>query len=188
MGNNKKSKSDVVVTKKEKKKSMIKENANISKKENIVQEKKVNIDNKKISNDENKKSNKLIYIILAVIIFLFLIIYFVTKNNDVNNIGATVDSEDALSIGEKKYMEFIWLVDGAFNDSRYNSHIKVNDKQIDEKSLKFSCKYDEKKEWCKGENFEEAFNNVFSSNISYKDVYGDGLAYNWYEKRISSLN
>ena len=135
---------------------------------------------KKVSVKDNNKwtCNKFIYILLVIIIIAVLLIYFVTKDNN----DFTYDNDDALSIGEEKYLEFLWLVDGAFNDSRYNTHIKVNNKEVNLSKFKFSCKYDDKKEWCKAENFENAFSSVFASNITYNEVYGD-IAYVWYEKR-----
>lgn len=138
-----------------------------------------------VKDNNNWTCNKFIYIILIIIIIIVITIYFVTKNNSnyfYNGNNFIYENDDALSLGEKKYLEFLWLVDGAFNDSRYNTHIKVNNKEVNLSKFNFSCKYDEKKEWCKSENFESAFSSVFASNITYNEVYGD-IAYVWYEKR-----
>ena len=150
---------------------------------------------KNVVSFKDKRSNKLVYIILGVIIFVVLLIFFLTKD-DKNSVTtdtgkkietSTLSDDDALTIGEKKYLEFLWMVDGAFNDSRYNSKLKVNGKVIDSSKVSFVCKYDEQKEWCIGENFESAFKGLFASNITYRDVYGDGLAFNWYEQRADGF-
>lgn len=184
----KNNKNKTVVTKKKKEKKVVNENINETKKEDeVISEKAINIDNKKVVKEEKKKSNKMIYIVLAIIVILFLIIYFVTKDKTdeygISPSGVITNPDSALALGEKKYREFLWLVDGAFNDSRYNNHLKVNNKVVDGNVLDFKCEYDKDKVWCKGENFEKAFSTVFANNITYKDVYGDGLAYDWYEKR-----
>ena len=132
---------------------------------------------------EKKKNNKMVYISLAIITVVVLLICFVTNDKNVKENFGDVDENNALSVGIRKYLEFLWIVDGAFNDSRMGNKIKVNNQEFDENNSVFKCKYDKTNEWCKGENFEEAFRNVFSSDITYNDVYGDGLAVYWYEKR-----
>ena len=148
----------------------------------------------------DKKSNKLVYIILVVIIIVVLLIFLITSDkkvsNNSNNISDNsntnndtssnavfeLDKDDSLSIGVGKYLEFLWMVDGAFNDSRYKESIKVNNKVLKSSDIDFKCNYDKENVKCKGENFEKSFEKVFASNITYDDVYGDGHAYRWYEK------
>ncbi len=157
-----------------------------SKKNKKIIETLVNEEKKEQLNDnvKKKKSNKMIYIILALIFVIVLFVYLFTGDKPVISTGLrSLSDEEALSIGTEKYLDFLWMVDSAFNDSRYEGRIKVNNQEIDETKTLFSCKYDKDKEWCKGENFEEAFRNVFASDITYNDVYGDGLAVYWYEKR-----
>lgn len=135
-------------------------------------------------NKVKKNSNKMIYIILAIISVIVLFVYLFTGDKPIISTGfRLLSDEEAVSVGTKKYLEFLWMVDGAFNDSRYEGRIKVNNQEFDESTAIFVCKYDKAKEWCKGEKFEEAFRKVFSSDITYNDVYGDGLAVYWYEKR-----
>ena len=114
-------------------------------------------------------------------LFIILLVFIVSKDNKVSNNADIVDNNELL-IGINKYLEFLWMVDGAFNDSRYNESIMVNGKIFNNKSTRFVCNYDNKNSKCKAENFEESFNNLFSKNISYNDVYSDGLSYTWYEK------
>ena len=74
------------------------------------------------------------------------------------------------------------MVDGAFNDQRYNNEISVNGKTL-ENMLDFICVYDEAKETCQGINFEKNYKDIFASNIEIDSVYGDGVAIRWYEKK-----
>ena len=92
------------------------------------------------------------------------------------------ESKDYITIGEDKYLKFLWMVDGAFNDERFGGVITVNGKSIKEENKIFKCKYSKNnKNTCVGSNFEEEFQKLFASNIKYEDVYGDKLTYKWFE-------
>lgn len=140
---------------------------------------------------ETKKNPKIIYIIIIVLIIIVALILFLTNKKSDNNQGNgsgdegtpfVPDSDNALSLGEGKYLEFLWIVDGAFNDSRFKESIKVNGKVMNDSDKKFVCNYEEGSDECLSKNFEEAFASVFASNLKYDDIYGDGLAYRWYTK------
>ena len=89
--------------------------------------------------------------------------------------------EDAIKIGEEKYLRFLWIVDGAFNSERYNEDFTVNGKVLDKEEILFTCQYkDKKSNECVGNSFPEEFRNLFSERISYDDVYSDGITYSWY--------
>lgn len=93
-----------------------------------------------------------------------------------------LDEEDALVIGEEKYLEFLWMVDGAFNDERLGNSYLVNNKSLSDTQKLFTCIYqNKKKNTCVGKNFPDTFNNLFSKKITYNDVYGDGAFYTWYK-------
>ncbi len=137
---------------------------------------------------EKKSSNKVVYIIVAVLIaiVLFVIISIDKSSSKYKNKSGNMQYDkvsDPLTIGEEKYLEFLWIVDGAFNDSRFKEKIKVNGKELSDDNKKFTCTYEKGSNTCLAANFEEAFANVFASNIKYDDVYSDGLAIKWYEKR-----
>ena len=137
-----------------------------------------------LSKGDGKGKIKFIIIILIGIILFVLLFLFLSKNNLKNEEKTfTLQEDDSLSIGVGKYLEFLWMVDGAFNDSRYNEKIKVNNEVLNNKNITFVCNYSSDKEKCKAENFEKSFADLFASNITYNDVYGDGLTFNWYEKR-----
>ena len=93
--------------------------------------------------------------------------------------GTMLTNEQALLLGESKYLKFLWIVDGAFNNERFNEDFIVNGKKLDNKDIVFTCKYN-KTNVCIGNNFKEEFNNLFSKNIKYDDVYSDGITYSWY--------
>ncbi len=116
-----------------------------------------------------KKSLWIVICLILLICVLFVkYIPYVKENN-------------VLKIGEEKYLEFLWIVDGAFNDDRYNETFKVNGNSLDNDKL-FKCIYSKNSNTCKGENFEEAFSNLFKMGFSYDDVYGDKVSFEWYEK------
>ena len=89
--------------------------------------------------------------------------------------------EDATKLGEEKYLRFLWIVDGAFNSERNNEDFIVNGKKLNKEEILFTCKYkDKKSKECVGNNFKEEFKKIFSKEISYNDVYSDGITYSWY--------
>jgi len=123
-------------------------------------------------------------LIVAIIILGIYSTFFKGKRSvkvDDTNKNIT-DEVDLLSLGEEKYLEFLWMVDGAFNDQRYNNEISVNGKVLEIK-LDFTCVYDEEKKTCQGINFEKNYKDIFASNIEIDSVYGDGVAVRWYEKK-----
>ena len=111
--------------------------------------------------------------IFCTISILMFVIY--TKAND-----SKIPEDEALKIGEEKYLEFLWIVDGAFNSKRFDGEFTVNGKKLDDDNKKFTCIYKNKKDdTCVGKNFEESFHNLFSSNITYDDVYADDSRNAW---------
>ncbi len=95
------------------------------------------------------------------------------KNQEIN---------DELKIGIIKYLEFLQMIDGAFNDQRYNNEsFVVNGVKL--KNTTFECEYRDNKETCYGKNFEDNLKKLFSKNIDINRIYGDGVAIKWYEKR-----
>ncbi len=113
-------------------------------------------------------------IIIIVLLFLSIIFYIVYTKFYASN----VSYEYALKIGEEKYLKFLWMVDGAFNDERLNEEFIVNGKKLDDKDKLFTCKYENNKE-CIGNNFDSEFKKLFSSSINYKNVYSDFKIYSW---------
>ena len=90
--------------------------------------------------------------------------------------------EEALMLGEEKYLDFLWMVDGAFNDEKYHESFSVNGKTM--VNSKFTCKYTLKnKNLCISDNFPDTYKELFNSKIHYDTVYGDGTSYNWYEEK-----
>ena len=136
-----------------------------------------------ILNEPIKKNKKKISrkFILIIIVILIVIICFLLSGKKVNG-GFIFQRDDALSLGEKKYLSFLWMVDGAFNDQRYNEEIIINDKKINDIYKKFTCDYDASNKTCIGNNFEEEFKNLFASKITYDKVYGDNQSFFWYKK------
>ncbi len=112
---------------------------------------------------------KKVIVPLLFLIILLLALMFIYRN--------VVDKAKALDIGEEKYLEFLWIVDGAFSNSEYtvNNKTLTNDKKI------FKClDKNNKTNECIGNNFEKEFYKLFSENIKYDNVYSDGLIYKWY--------
>lgn len=118
------------------------------------------------------------------IIFIITLVFTMFTSAD------CLSESEALAIGVEKYLEFLWMVDGAFNNSKDNNEFIVNDKKLDNDNKKFTCTY--KNNSCIGNNFENEFKRIFASNISYNKVYGDGILYTWIkhengEYRFSNL-
>jgi hypothetical protein len=114
-------------------------------------------------------------IIIIFVLVIILIISLLLNRRPLND-------KEALSLGENKYLEFLWMVDGAFNYERYNhEEFTVNGKTLENKP-DFSCTYDEVKKTCQAINLEKNFYNTFANNIKMDIVYGDGVAIKWYLK------
>ena len=85
-----------------------------------------------------------------------------------------LSKEEALKIGEEKYLKFLWMVDGVFNNTKDDNDFTVNGKELSKEDKIFKCNYKNSRE-CIGENFEIEFSNLFSKNINYDKVYSDGI-------------
>ena len=142
--------------------------------------KKIEDEQTKKSEESKKNNKKVIIIIIIVIAILILCILVFSKKED--KTGIIFEQDDALSLGEKKYLSFLWMVDGAFNNQRYNEEFVVNGKKIKDVNKKFTCTYEEDSKMCIGNNFEGEFKNLFASKINYNKVYGDGQSFYWYQK------
>ena len=131
----------------------------------------------------NNKNNKFkLLIIIGIVLIIAIIIFIVVRNNNERKKLYVIDANDELSIGEKRYLEFLWMVDGAFNYQRYNNEdFYINDRKL-EKNPDFTCKYDDEKKTCVGSKFEENYKKIFASGVKMEGVYGDGLAIRWYEQ------
>ena len=117
---------------------------------------------------------KKVFIPIVFLISLSIILFVVfTKAN-----AKLLSSNEALNIGEEKYLKFLWMVDGAFNNDRLKEEFTVNDKKLSNDDKVFVCKYKKKNE-CIGNNFESEFSKLFSKNIDYSKVYSDGVTYSW---------
>lgn len=92
-----------------------------------------------------------------------------------------LDYDEALLVGEEKYLEFLWLVDGAF-DTKEQPYI-VNGKELKEENKTFKCIYKNNKKSCIAKNFKETFDNLFSHTISYEKVYSDGVSFSRMNKK-----
>ena len=147
-------------------------------------------ENSSVKKHSNIFSKKL-FIAFGVILVLVIGIIFLSKSN-LNHYGDVIpngdikyvqNGGDELSLGEIRYLQFLWMVDGAFNYERYNNEdFYVNDKKL-ERQPDFTCIYDNEMKTCKGVNFEENYHKLFASNVKMDFVYGDGLVGMWYEKR-----
>lgn len=137
---------------------------------------------KKITKSFFKKSNiTRIVVITIVVVGLVLLCSKLFRLN--KSVGIVEDKNEALSIGENKYLEFLWMVDGAFNYERYDKEeFTVNNKILDKK-LDFSCIYENGNKTCRATNFEKNFQKLFADNIKIDNVYGDGAAIKWYDKK-----
>lgn len=118
-----------------------------------------------------KKTLLLIVSLITISILLFVI--FTKAENKLSE-------QDALTIGEERYLEFLWMVDGAFNSEKYDGDFVVNGRKLNDDSKKFTCIYKNKKDnSCIGNNFIDEFKKLFASNITYNKVYGDDSFYTW---------
>ena len=109
----------------------------------------------------------ILLIVFLIIVSIFLLSFF--------------HHDNPLMIGEEKYLEFLWMVDGAFNNERYQESFKVNGREISKESKSFYCAYKDNNNTCLGYNFEKSFANLFASNITYDMVYSDEKTFSWYK-------
>lgn len=116
----------------------------------------------------------IIFIVLLTSIVVLISVIIIKADNEV------LTKEKALSLGEEKYLKFLWMVDGAFNNERLNEEFTVNDKKLSNDEKIFTCKYKNNKSIeCIGNNFDKEFNKLFLRKINYQKVYSDGLLYSW---------
>jgi hypothetical protein len=108
-----------------------------------------------------KKQGLLIIVLMFLSVIMFLL-FTKAANND-----------DLLKLCEEKYLNFLWMVDGAFNKAEF----VVNNKKLNSKDKVFTCKYQNNE--CIGNNFESEFKKLFARNITYEKVYSDGISYSW---------
>ena len=113
------------------------------------------------------RSKKIIFIVLITLLLITSVSYAIYNYHPI------LSQDKALKLGEKKYLEFLWMVDGVFSNTKY----KVNDKEI-----KNSIISKPKDNSFVIDNFEEVFHNLFVNSISYNQVYGDGISFSWYKK------
>ena len=119
---------------------------------------------------------KKILLILLVIVLGFIGILYYNRKPILNR-------DEAMILGEEKYLTFLWMVDGAFNDEKLGYSIKVNNHELKDENKSFKCVYQNDKKSCISKNLEEEFKKIFSSSITYKDVYSDGVSNSWYERK-----
>lgn len=123
-----------------------------------------------------KKQYILILITLLILVISFTIFIDADK--------ALLNRNDAIKIGEEKYLEFLWMVDGAFNDSRFEYSFLVNDRKLEDDKKIFTCNYSKNNmKTCIAKNFESSFHDLFASNITFDNVYSDKVSFSWYEKK-----
>ncbi len=156
---------------------------------------------KKNKKSKKKKSFNKNIIIFPIILIVILIIIIIPKKDKEGNIGVDYSNNDLkieqsfgdtsiediiteqkdtdeIKIGINKYLEFLWMVDGAFDTSK--NKFEVNGEKIND--LSFKCEYRGTNDKCYGVDFEENYNRIFSKQVSINRVYGDGVSLKWYEK------
>jgi len=115
---------------------------------------------------------KKVLLLICILISLSTIMYVIFAGAN----SSQLTKDEALKIGEEKYLEFLWIVDGAFNNERLDGEYIVNGQKLNNKE--FTCTY-KNNTICVGKNFEETFHRLFCSSITYKDVYSDLDSYSW---------
>lgn len=85
---------------------------------------------------------------------------------------------EALTLGEEKYLTFLWFIDGAFNEK---NQYYVNDKSFTKEQYPFICEYTKVKNKCYIKDFNTLFKKSFASNITYEKVYNDGISNSFYQ-------
>ena len=118
---------------------------------------------------------KKVFVPIISLIISSILSYVVFTNTNL------LSENKALDIGEEKYLEFLWIVDGAFNSERFDSDYLVNGKSLSNDNKTFTCKYKNKNDKeCLGNNLDIMFKSLFSNKITYDNVYSDGAIYTWY--------
>ena len=123
-----------------------------------------------IIGDQMKKTIVPFIFLISMSIILFVVF---TKAS-----GNLLTTNEAIKIGEDKYLKFLWMVDGAFNSKRFNEDYIVNGKELSSEDKIFTCEYKKNSHnECVGKNFQTEFVNLFSNKINYNNVYSDGGLY-----------
>ena len=123
---------------------------------------------------------KKLYVGILIIMLLSALSFTILTSAD----KSLLSKDEALIVGEEKYLTFLWMVDGAFNDKRYEYSFMVNGKELGDDKKIFTCDYPKNnKKTCLSKNFESSFHKVFASNVTYDDVYSDKVSFSWYEKK-----
>jgi len=118
---------------------------------------------------------KILMLLLSTIFISIVMSVIFIKASD-----KVLSFDEAMEIGEEKYLQFLWMVDGAFNNNRLKEEFIVNERKMEEEDKIFTCKYKESKSLeCVGNNFESEFEKLFSHNIKYEKVYSDEAIYSW---------
>ena len=107
-------------------------------------------------------------IVISLIIFVLSIFTFLRFK------GLSID--DAISLGENKFLEFTWITYGAFND---DENITINGKRLNDSHKIITCEAINGK--CFVRDFEQVYHRLFSKKVEMKKVYGDKFSFNWYE-------
>ena len=102
----------------------------------------------------------------------------IKDNQSIEEIILSQKDTDEVKIGVNKYLEFLWMIDGAFDKTK--TKFEVNGEKIND--LSFKCEYRGTNDKCYGVNFEENYNKLFSNKVSMNRVYGDGVSLKWYDK------
>lgn len=112
---------------------------------------------------------------IGIIIFLSIISYVLFVQS-----VPLLDEMEAIEVGREKYLEFLWMVDGAFYSDI--EEYSVNGQTLSDDNKTFTCDYGKDKNSCVGRDFIKNFDNLFAHNIIYDKVYGDNTSFSWYKK------
>lgn len=118
---------------------------------------------------------------LKYALVLFICVTFVIWIIDYNRI---LTPDEALSLGEEKYLQFLWMVDGAFND---NEEYLVNGHSLSNDNRPFNCTFDKKNKTCLVKDFESLFHKYFVNSLSVEQVYSDKLSFKHYEMQDDDI-
>lgn len=114
-------------------------------------------------------------VFIPILFLIGLSVFSIVKPNP-----EVLEYNEALQIGVDKYLKFLWMIDGAFNNERFKEEFTVNGNKMLDKDKVFTCTYKNKKsKECVGNNFESEFKKLFSKSISYERVYSDQTIYSW---------
>ena len=113
----------------------------------------------------NKKTHWLIFLLVIVLVVILKEMFWLPL----------LTEEEALEVGVNKYLDFLWMVDGVFNNN--DLHYTVNGKEQGEENKIVTCKNNVSKDnKCVISEFESSFKNLFAHNIDYCKVYGGEMS------------